>query len=71
MEKLYANDFNMITSNSNGHFVRISEINKMIEFGAIKIDRDKIQEYKFDTTVMYDKDKYTREEAMELWNMKQ
>jgi hypothetical protein len=38
----------------------------MIECGAITIDRQKLREYKFDTTVTYDKDKYTREEAMKL-----
>ena len=67
MDRMYANDFNMVESNSNGQFVRISEINKMIECGVISIDREKIKEYKFDTTVMYNKDKMTREEAMKLW----
>ena len=68
MDRMYANDFNMVESNPNGQFVRISEINKMIECGAISIDREKIKEYKFDTTVMYNKDKMTREEAMKLWH---
>jgi len=65
--KIYAKDFNMSQSNSNGEFVRVSEINKMIEYGVITIDRSKLKEYKFDTTVAYDKEKYTREEAMKLW----
>lgn len=64
---MYPNDFNMVQSDSNGDFVRISEINKMIEYGAITVNREKLKEYKFDTTVRYDKDKYTREEAMKLW----
>lgn len=64
---IYAGDFNMVQSDANGQFVRISEINKMIEYGAIQVDRDKLKEYKFDTTVTYDKEKYTREEAMKLW----
>ena len=67
MDRLYAEDFNMVESNPNGQFVRISELNKMIEYGAIQINRQKIQEYKFDTRVTYDEDKYTREEAMKLW----
>ena len=67
MDRLYAEDFNMSKSNPNGEFVRISELNKMIECGAIQIDRQKIEEYKFDTRVTYDKNKYTREEAMKLW----
>ena len=64
---VYASDFNMVQSDLNGQFVRISEINKMIECGAIAVDREKLKEYKFDTTVSYNKEKYTREEAMELW----
>lgn len=38
-EYLYATDFNMVDSNMNGQFVKISEINKMIECGAIIINR--------------------------------
>lgn len=68
MGKIYAEDFNMSQSDPNGEFVRVSEINKMIEYGAIIIDRSKLEEYKFDTRVMYNKEKYTREEAMKLWN---
>ena len=67
MDKMYANDFNLVEYRSSGQFVRISEINKMIEYGIITVDRSKIKEYKFDITVMYNKDKYTREEAMRLW----
>ena len=61
------NDFNMVESNPNGEFVRISEINDMIRYGVISLDKTKLKEYKFDTTVTYDKDKYTREEALKLW----
>ena len=67
MDQMYANDFNMVQSDPNGQFVRISEINKMIEYGVITVDSEKLKEYKFDTTVTYDKEKYTREEAMKLW----
>lgn len=67
MDRLYAEDFNMSESNPNGQFVRVSELNKMIEYGAIQINRQKIEEYKFDTRVTYDKEKYTREEATKLW----
>ena len=49
MDRLYAEDFNMSESNPNGQFVRVSELNKMIEYGAIQINRQKIEEYKFDT----------------------
>ncbi len=58
MNRIYAEDFNMIQSDPNGEFVRISEINKMIEYGAITINRSKLEEYKFDTRVTYNKDKF-------------
>lgn len=67
MNRIYVEDFNMSQSDPNGEFVRISEINKMIEYGAITIDRKKLEEYKFDSRVTYSKDKFSREEAMELW----
>ena len=67
MDRMYANDFNMVESNPNGQFVRISEINDMIKSGVITIDRQRLREYKFDTTVIYNNDKYTREETMRLW----
>jgi len=69
MNRIYAEDFNMSQLDANGEFVRISEINEMIEYGAITINRSKLEEYKFDTRVTYNKEKYTREEAMKLWNM--
>ena len=67
MYKIYAEDFNMSQSDPNGEFVRVSEINKMIEYGAITINRSKLEEYKFDTRVTYNREKYTREEVMRLW----
>ncbi len=67
MDKIYAEDFNMFQADLNGEFVRVSEINKMIEYGAITIDRSKLEEYKFDTRVTYNKEKFSREEAMRLW----
>lgn len=67
MDQMYANDFNMVQSDANGQFVKISEINKMIKYGVISVDREKLKEYKFDTTVIYNKEKMTREEAMKLW----
>lgn len=52
MDKIYTKDFNMSQLDSNGNFVRVSEINEMIEYGAITINRSKLEEYKFDTRVM-------------------
>jgi len=67
MSKLYADDFNYIQSECYGTLVKLEEINKMIEYGAISIDKDKLQEYKFDTTVFYNKERYTRDEAFQFW----
>ena len=48
---LYVEDFNVAMINDNGHFVRIEELNKMIEYGAITINREKLEEYKKETRV--------------------
>ena len=67
MNKLYAEDFNFRQTENHVVLVKLSEINEMIECGAIVVDREKIKEYKFDTTVTYNKEKMSREEAMKLW----
>lgn len=46
------NDFNVVVTNINGHFIRIEELNKMIECGAITINREKLEEYKVETRVV-------------------
>ena len=51
MERIYPSDFNMCERNVNGYFVKVSEINDMIAYGALKLDRDKLTEYHFDTRV--------------------
>lgn len=43
------NDFNVVATDINGHFIRIEELNKMIECGAITINREKLKEYKTET----------------------
>lgn len=53
MDRIYASDFNVSESNSNGEFVRVSEINDMIARGIFTLDRDKMKEYHFDTRVEY------------------
>lgn len=67
MERVYPSDFNMSENKSQGSFVRVSEINDMIAYGVFKLDRNKLKEYKFDTTVIYNRERYTREEAMNLF----
>ena len=48
---LYVEDFNILVINDNGHFVRIEELNKMAEYGAIIINREKLEKYKTETRV--------------------
>lgn len=69
MDRLYSDDFNMVESNINGRFVRIEELNKMIECGVIKIDKEKLLEYKFDNTVNYNKNisKEKKKLMIEFW----
>lgn len=46
---LYVEDFNVVVIDDNGHFVRIEELNKLIEYGAITVNREKLEEYKKET----------------------
>ena len=48
---LYVEDFNVVVIDNNGHFVKIEELNKLIEYGAITVDRQKFEEYKKETRV--------------------
>jgi len=45
MDQFYYDDFNVMKSDENGHWVRVEELNKMIECGAITIDKEKIEKY--------------------------
>lgn len=67
MRKMYPSDFNMSESNPNGNFIRISEINDMIAYGVLKLDEAKLKEYHFDIRITYNKEMYTREQAMNLF----
>lgn len=64
---LFTEDFNVVLSNQNGTFVRIEELNQMTTYGAIKIDREKLKEYKRDTTIIYDEKEYSKEEIKKYW----
>ena len=48
---LYIEDFNTVVIDNNGHFVKIEELNKLIEYGAIIINREKLEKYKTETRV--------------------
>lgn len=45
------NDFNVVTTDVNGHFIRIEELNKMVKCGAITINRKKLEEHKMKTRI--------------------
>ena len=49
MDIFTTNDFNVVVSDRNGNFVRITELNEMIEWGAIIINRENLEEYKTET----------------------
>ena len=48
---LYVEDFNIAVINDNGHFAWIEELNKMVEHGAITINREKLEECKKQTRI--------------------
>lgn len=66
-ETLDETDFEVVDANINGTFVRLSELNELVEKGIIEIDNDKLKEYTFDNTVWYNQKLHTKEEAMKLW----
>lgn len=43
------NDFNVVLSDYNGHFIRLEELNTLCDLGIIKIDREKLESYKVET----------------------
>lgn len=68
MDKMYPSDFNVSESNPNGCFIKIDELNDMIAYGVLKLDETKLKEYHFDTRVTYNKEIYTRKQAMNLFS---
>ena len=46
-------DFNMRVTDPNGTFVRLAELTKMVEYGAVTVDRGKMEERKYETTVVH------------------
>ncbi len=51
-KKLYPSEFCMSMTNPNGTFIRLSEINEMINDGILTVDFDKLEQRIFDKTVM-------------------
>lgn len=50
--KLYPSEFCMSMTNPNGVFVRLDEINEMINDGILSVDFDKLEQRIFDKTVI-------------------
>ena len=53
--KFYPQDFKFIVSEENMLYVTITELNEMCDFGAIKIDRDKLKEYYMNKVIIENK----------------
>ncbi len=51
-KKLYPSEFCMSMTDTNGTFIRLSEINEMISDGILTVDFDKLEQRIFDKTVM-------------------
>ena len=49
--KLYPSEFSMSITDSNGTYVRLSEINEMISEGILIVDFDKLEQRIYDKTV--------------------
>ena len=50
--KLYPSEFCMSMTDSNGTFVKLSEINEMINDGILTVDFDKLEQRIYNKTVM-------------------
>lgn len=50
--KLYPSEFCMSVTNPNGVFVRLDEINEMINDGILSVDFDKLEQRIFDKIVI-------------------
>lgn len=50
--KLYPSEFCMSMTNPNGVFVRLDEINEIINDGILSVDFDKLEQRIFDKTVI-------------------
>lgn len=48
---LCVEDFNVVVIDDNGHFIKIEELNKLIEYSAIIVNKEKLEEYKKETRV--------------------
>lgn len=44
-----ADDFNMVISEYGETYIRLNELNKLIDCGAISVDEEKLEQYKKDT----------------------
>lgn len=51
MDKFYKSDFDVVISDENGHWVKIKELNKMIECEVISINEEKLEQYYKDRAI--------------------
>ena len=50
--KLFPSEFCMSITDSNGIFVKVSEINEMISDGILTVDFDKLEQRIYDKTII-------------------
>lgn len=43
-------------------YIRLSELNEMIDYGVFSVDQNKLQKYCFDKQVVYNKGKTSKED---------
>ena len=67
MNEVYPRDFNMAVTENGETLVRVSEINEMIRKGVFTLNKEKMNDYHFDTRLTYNKEKLTRNEAFNLY----
>lgn len=67
MNEVCPRDFNMTITENGETLVRVSEINEMIRKGVFALNREKMNDYHFDTRFIYNKEKLTRNEAFNLY----
>ena len=67
MNEVYPEDFNMTVTENGETLVRVSEINRMIRKGVFTLNKEKMNDYHFDTRFTYNKEKLTRNEAFNLY----
>lgn len=52
MNKLSGHEFDVLQSDDNGRWIRVEELNKMIELGIVTVNMNKMEQYHIDTRII-------------------